>query len=578
MKPRKTQQTGDLLIVIIALLTMAVAFSFSQSKVWIAQAQETPTPSPTPDEEKDKLQREADLATLRQTKAVADQKTAEAKKETEFPKPSTSPLEGKTTVEGAVIESQMVSYVSLSRAADRLIDAIRGNFPAPKGTTSSVRKNLAIYNERDINLMLSYRVANAQIEMLRQGYTKFLTPTTSVTPCPTPTPTASPTTKGGPQGMLPKTRTLPLTAAESFLGAFVDMTALLRTNVDIKGQTFVIDEGPLVAEVFRAARSLRDPYGTGSLYYPYVFPPNVNADQKSPILGRLEEIHGLRVTSEQLLGALTKTSKDLSDANDSIKQLTDSITKAIPKKTAEVVAISGNIIKANCDKLNSQVDEIKSLPPELQGAAMVKLIERARSTCRRMDPDKLEQLLGLGDTIGQLSKDLEKAKKNLDKANANETDLECKLKNLELKLALGTIIDPKDPDEIKEHADVAAAQLKAINAQFDGLVTALTEADAGGTNTLTNYIRVENLLAALPVESSYWLQLKVINAGGNNRIKTNLLVDIFTGGNRISHSGGVIVEYLLFDSNGLSLASGTVANYTDYIKANKVRALTGSQH
>jgi hypothetical protein len=565
MKHKKMQQTGSLLTLIIAFSTIAVALSFGQSTVWNAQAQETATPTPTPDEEKEKLQRAADLATLKQTKAEADRKTAEAK----FPKPATSPLDGKTTVEGAVIESQMVSYVSLSRSADRLMDAIKSNF------TAADPRNLAIYNERDINLMLSYKVATGQIDIIKNGYAKFLTPTTTVSPCPTPTPTSSPTVHGGQPAMIPAT--LPLSAAESFLGSFVDLTALLRTNVEIKGQTFVIDEGPLVAEVFRAARNLKAPNGVRYLYYPYVFPPNVNADQKSDILGRLEAIHGLRVTAEQLLGTLTKTSKDLSDANDSIKQLTANINKGIPKKTAEAVAASGNIIKANCRKLSSDVDDIKSLPPELQGEAMVRLIEKARSTCRRMDPDKLEQLLGLSDTIEQLRKDLAEAKKNLAKVSAEETDLECKLRNLELKLALGTIVDPTDPDEIKEHAEVAAARLKAINAQFDGLVAALTQADGSGTNTLTNYIRVENLRMALPVDSSYWLQLKVINAGGNNRIKTNLLVDIFTGGNRISHSGGVIVEYHLFDSNGLSLASGTVSDYRNYVKASKIPDLTGSR-
>ncbi len=57
--------------------------------------------------------------------------------------------------------------------------------------------------------------------------------------------------------------------AKSFLGAFVDLTALLRTNVDIKGQSFDIDEVPLVSEVFRAARCR---YGNSvALYYPGVF-------------------------------------------------------------------------------------------------------------------------------------------------------------------------------------------------------------------------------------------------------------------------------------------------------------------
>lgn len=551
--------------VLPVLLVLIFALSGDQSRVRVSSAQEAPppTPSPTPDEEEKKLRR----AKLRKEIAEADEAEAKARKgemEATFPSPKTSPLEGKTTIEGAVIESQMLSYVSLARAADRILESIKDNFTS--------NPNLAVYNERDINLMLSYKVANGQIAIIKQGYTKLLTPTTSVIPCPSPGPSPTPQSTSG---MMPPT--LPLSAAESFLGAFVDMTALLRTNVDIKGQAFVIDEGPLVAEVFRAARKVAAPHSLGGLYYPYVFLPKLNADQGSTILARLEEIHNLRVTADRLLGDLMKTSKDLGETNSKIKQLNESIAKGVPKKIVEAIVPSGNIIKANCRKLSTDVDGIKSLPPHLQGAAMVKLIEKAHATCRQMEPDKLEQLLGLSDTIGQLGKELEKANHDLTKATTEKKDLECRLRKLESKLALGTIADPTDTDEIKEHAEVAAARLKAINAQFDGLITALTQGEAGGTNPLTNYIRVEKLFSALPVATSYWLLLKVINAGGNNRIKTNPVVDIFTGGNRVSHSGGVIVQYHLFDSDGNSKASGTVSDYTNYIKADKIRELTGSK-
>jgi hypothetical protein len=98
-----------------------------------------------------------------------------------------------------------------------------------------------------------------------------------------------------------------------------------------------------------------------------------------------------------------------------------------------------------------------------------------------------------------------------------------------------------------------------------------------GINPLTNYIKAESLKAALPGEDdekgNYWLQLKVIKAGGNNRIKTNLIVDIFTGGNRVSHSGGVIVQYILFTPNGKVIRSDTLTDYTGYIKADKVKNL-----
>jgi hypothetical protein len=114
-------------LILIGLLFLAFGLSVSQSRVWVVSAQSTPTP----DEEKERLQREADLATLKKTKAEADQTVAEVRRaeiEAMLPKPTSSPLEGKTTVEGAVMESQMISYVSLARDADRIVAAIKGNF------------------------------------------------------------------------------------------------------------------------------------------------------------------------------------------------------------------------------------------------------------------------------------------------------------------------------------------------------------------------------------------------------------------------------------------------------------------
>lgn len=71
----------------------------------------------------------------------------------------------------------------------------------------------------------------------------------------------------------------------------------------------------------------------------------------------------------------------------------------------------------------------------------------------------------------------------------------------------------------------------------------------------------------------YWLQLKVLRAGGNNRIKTNLIVDVFAGGNRLSHSGGTVVQYNFFNRSGRSFLSDTLTVYTDYIKSSRVKNL-----
>lgn len=324
---------------------------------------------------------------------------------------------------------------------------------------------------------------------------------------------------------------------------------------------------------------------SGRLYYPYVFPPNLSAERGSELLSRLEDVHRLRGNASQLIDAIEKDSKALGEAGQDIKDLKQLINVVLPKQTNDTVALAGVIVQANCRRLSHEVDVIRQLPLSQQGDAMMRLIDKVKRTCPRIDVDKFAQLLGLKNAIGELVNRSTKAGIDLNDTQIEKTRLENDLKSQLAKLQLN-LQSPTTPDQVKESATAALAQLKAINAQFDNLVTSLIQPQPGGINPLTNYIRTERLLSALKNEpsdkkseqssNSYWLVLKVINAGGNNRIKTNPIVDIFTGGNRLSHSGGVIVQYHLFDENGVSMESGTVSDYTNYIKANKVRDLTGS--
>jgi len=597
MKTRLKPLSPSYLVALVGLLLLAISFIPNASFYWVASAQDpaTPSPSPTPDAELERLKRETAISTEKATQADNAKKIAEAKKdelEARFPKPSTSPLAGTTTVEGAVIESQIISYVALKQVANNMIDAVCKTADCSKVFTNASHATkppdcpprLAIYNERDVNLILSYMVARDQIKILDDEYAQLMrhsagAPITFPRPGPCRTSSKSqpsPTDKTAELAAQPpppqhlSNAMNPVTIASSFLGAFVDMTALLRTNVEIKGQTFVIDEAPLAAEVFRAARERTT---LTELYYPYVFPPKVNSREPSLLLGQLERTHNNRVEAERRLEDIATTSKALSDANDAVKKLGKSIDTGIPNQTKTAVLASGNIIKANCRPLSGEVDFIRTLPAGEQAKAMVALIDRAHKTCKRMKPDKVEQLLGLNDVLEQLQRDLAKAQGDLKQAKQDQKDLSEKLANLIVKLDLGTIKDPTDPDEVNEHAETTAARLKALNKQFDDLVAALISAESGSSNALTNYIRTERLLSVLG-ENDLWLQLKVINAGGNNRIKTNLLVDIFRGGNRLSHSGGVIAEYHLFNASGKSIGSGVVSQYTKYVDAKKIPDLS----
>jgi hypothetical protein len=221
------------------------------------QDSSTPTPTPTPTEEELKLQQEKATLDLKKDIEADKQAIAESQKaqlDAKFPKPTTSPLTGTTTIsDGAVIESQIVSYFSMAHSANRIIDGINTHISGTQLPKLQIER-LAIYNEKDINLYLSYKVANSQIRSLQGQFCRVLASSDIAEACATPAPTpACPglaEVKATPTPETVHTKSLPLvgTIATSFLGAFVDFTALLRTNVDIKGMSFDIDEGPLVAE------------------------------------------------------------------------------------------------------------------------------------------------------------------------------------------------------------------------------------------------------------------------------------------------------------------------------------------
>ena len=514
------------LLILLPLLTANIATVCAQD----APASPTPTPKSA---EVLRLEEEKTQAELR--KAVAEANKAEL--EARFPKPSTTPLSGTTTLDGAVIESQMISYAQMSIAANQLVQRL-------KDSDRQIR-TLVIYNDKDVNLILSYKVALNQLELIRTGYNDLLELAAS-----------------GPQPGLENTRveslrqravsrlaaSIPiLSVAQSIFGSFVDLTALLRTNVDIKGQVFDIEEAALVSEVFRAANA-KDGL-SASLFYPALFPPNLDfkvEDMKSPLLTKIESLNEVKAYADGLANALEDNKKHTQQTKADIAALKTDIENVTARK------------KNNEDKL-TDLKRIYGDPDD----------PRAR---RRIPREKLELMLELERKIADLANKLNQLQQTeLPKAQAELNRLNEELRWLLSKLK-PTL---QDPDKI----DDTIARLRAKNEQFANFIEALVKADqVTGLNPLTSYIKAETMLSALKGAEGndtdfYWLQLKVLKAGGNNRIKTNLLVDIFTGGNRVSHSGGTIVEYILFDRNGKSVVSDIITDYSGYVKANKVKQL-----
>ena len=494
------------------LLVAALSLLLSASAA--AVMAQTPSPTATPESEEIKrLREEKTRAELERDIAEAEKKEFDAK----YPKPTTSPLAGETKInDGAVIESEMISYLSMAYAADRIVERLREN--------KVPIRNLAVYNRADIDLLLNYRATTAQLDILKDEFCKLI---------PEPKPAACP---GPGQKSADRSVRAVTGIISSFLGSFVDMTALLRTNVTIQGHTFNIDEASLVSEVFRAARAADGicvavaegaPCVRPALYYPAAFPPNDPNLKTSELLTRLEELNDLKARALVFVAAR------------------EELLKAIVKSKAEIAKFKGH--------KEDGPQRLVSLRASLTRLEEVQAEEEKHR--RRMPFEMLERMKQLRASILELDEDIKAAPKKLEEE-------EAKLKQLQ---AAGS------EEAIRDQL----AKIKLVGERFDQLIANLIKTDAAtGINSLTAYIRAENLKAVMKDDGgSYWLQLAVVKAGGNNRIKTNLIVDIFTGGSRLSHSGGVIVQYNLYDLRGRSILSDTLTEYTGYTKAGRIKRL-----
>jgi len=92
---------------------------------------------------------------------------------------------------------------------------------------------------------------------------------------------------------------------------------------------------------------------------------------------------------------------------------------------------------------------------------------------------------------------------------------------------------------------------------------------AKATNRLRQLLRAEALNRMIQNDPKTGiLQLKVLDAGGSQRITRNLIL-----GSKIRHSGGAIVSYLLFDKMGVVHSSEMFYYHTGFQKMDNNRGL-----
>jgi len=117
--------------------------------------------------------------------------------------------------------------------------------------------------------------------------------------------------------------------------------------------------------------------------------------------------------------------------------------------------------------------------------------------------------------------------------------------------------------------DTSVKALSDLNERFQVFVDQFVKIDDKGSNALALFIKSEDIERIMGNMNSYWLEIKSVSAGGNNRTRKNLIW--FFAGARVDHSGGVIAEYTLYNTRGAVVTSDKIAYYEGYIQPKNIK-------
>ena len=486
-------------------LLLATLLLISVATVTRVSAQ-TPTPSPSAEELR--LQEEKRLLELQRDIEQAKKAIRDAQPQPAAP--SATPLAGDTALENVKLEAEMVAYKAMSEAADRISKEVKSK--------KNNAVNIAIYDAQVVKDWRFYRALfpafKGQIDDLKAQYKALLCQDASISAEVS-------------AGFLGSTRcTDPnrdvMTAAGGFqaafgagatlLKSFVDLAALFRTDTKIQGMAFTLDESAFVAEVFRA---LKNDYGTITLYYPEVFPPRVtDSSETVTIIGDL---------------FIYKTEADSVIKKKNADKETTVTQMAVPAKKKAW--------------LEEQKTQVKGLNAKLE--ALVEALKGEKNPTIRK----------------KIRAEIARVKVALAEIGESEASLDIKIQAQEAILA------PLEAKIKQINADVK--KLTSLNERFLAFVNDFVKVDPNGINALALFIKSEDIQNAMADPESYWLEIKSVSAGGNNRVRKNLLR--FFSGAKLDHSGGVIVEYTLYEKSGAVVYSDKISVYEGYVEPKRIR-------
>lgn len=211
-------------------------------------------------------------------KVELQQKIAEAKKATwkaKLPDLEVKALEGKLTIdENVTIECQILVYKTISEIASQISHEIKEIKIKDNGV-----KRVIIFNQHDLNIVLSYKTTLEQINIFKEQYEKAVKEEKEKEVA----------------AKMPLVSTDILVAGTTVLKSLVDIASLLRTDTDIKGKKIDLVDEALVSEI---ARTLQPEVTT-------IYPPFINI-VPDKLLSAIFELSKLKEEADRKIAIWSK--------------------------------------------------------------------------------------------------------------------------------------------------------------------------------------------------------------------------------------------------------------------------------
>jgi len=496
-----------------------VVFLIFMATAQMAQAQDA-TPTPTPTAEELRLQEEKRLLLLKKDIEEAKKAIRDAQPQPEKPpEPTATPLAGDATLsEGVRLETELVSYNSVSRAAKEIATAILNKTNNPQ--------NIAIFDAQIVKDWRFYKALfpafEGQVTNLVNEYKNALQ---EGNPLPLNVPPRANMKAASIAGAL--------ATGTNLLKSAIDLAALFRTDTKIEGRQVTVNQNALVAELLRELKTQKS---TLTLYYPGVFPP-----RRPSCPEQVKDQNGQDVTIDKCTEGSTvlidigllfsyKATAEASIKKDQDKE--DLLVKQIKPTREQIAKLSQKL---------ARVTELEAILIHLNEALKAETDPEVRKRLELVIARYTAEQAALG-TKAELQA-------QIDAAKASIAGKEAQIDVLDAEIEL----------------------LTDLNARFQKFVDEFVKVDSNGVNALALLVKSEDIDNAMREAESYWVEIQSVTAGGNNRTRKNLLR--YFSGPKIDHSGGVVVEYALYDKSGAVVYSDKVSCYEGYVEPKNITAL-----